>query len=100
MSKNKLDLKTINRTTKLFKVLGDNTRVSILLLLKDNEMNVSEICEALDMEQSAVSHQLKKLEMTHLVKSRREKRSNYYSLDDEHVYYIIQQVIDHVNEED
>lgn len=94
-----IDLETIRRVTELFKILSDKTRFSILALLKDKEMNVTEIAEALNMEQSAVSHQLTILKRARLVKSRREKRSKYYRPDDAHVYEIIQQVIDHVNEE-
>ncbi|HEY8436719.1 MAG TPA: metalloregulator ArsR/SmtB family transcription factor [Haloplasmataceae bacterium] len=93
-----LDQGTIERITDLFKVLSDTTRVSILALLKDQELSVTEIAEALGMEQSAVSHQLAILKNARLVTFRREKRSKYYRPDDAHIYEIIQQVIDHVNE--
>lgn len=93
-----LDQGTIERITDLFKVLSDTTRVSILALLKDQELSVTEIAEALGMEQSAVSHQLAILKNARLVTFRREKRSKYYRPDDSHIYEIIQQVIDHVNE--
>lgn len=93
-----LDQGTIERITDLFKVLSDTTRVSILALLKDQELSVTQIAEALGMEQSAVSHQLAILKNARLVTFRREKRSKYYRPDDAHIYEIIQQVIDHVNE--
>lgn len=91
---------TIASTIKLFKMLSDKTRLSILLLIKEKEMNVSEISHALNMEQSAVSHQLGALRSARLVKSRREKRSIYYTPDDQHVYDILNQVIDHALEEE
>ena len=93
-----LDQGTIERITDLFKVLSDTTRVSILALWKDQELSVTQIAEALGMEQSAVSHQLAILKNARLVTFRREKRSKYYRPDDAHIYEIIQQVIDHVNE--
>lgn len=93
-----IDVEMIERVTDLFKVLSDQTRVSILVLLKDNELNVSQIAETLGMEQSAVSHQLAILKNARLVTYRRDKRSKYYRPDDDHVYELFKQVIDHVNE--
>jgi len=90
---------TIDKSLRLFKMLSDKTRLSILLLIKENEMNVSEISKALAMEQSAVSHQLGVLRAERLVKRRRDKRSVYYSPDDQHVYDILNQVIDHALED-
>lgn len=92
--------KTIAKSIQFFKMLSDKTRLSILLLIKETEMNVSEISKTLNMEQSAVSHQLGVLRSERLVKSRREKRSVYYSPDDQHVYDILNQVIDHALEDD
>lgn len=89
----------IDKTINLFKVLSDRTRLSIVLLIKEKEMNVSEISRALNMEQSAVSHQLSVLRSARLVKSRREKRSVFYCPDDQHVYDILNQVTKHVLED-
>ncbi|BAM48287.1 MAG: winged helix-turn-helix transcriptional regulator [Amphibacillus sp.] len=94
------DEQTIEKTIRLFKMLSDKTRLSIMLLIKEQEMNVSEISRALNMEQSAISHQLSALRSERLVKSRREKRSVFYSPNDQHVYDILTQVIDHALEDD
>lgn len=93
------DERIIEQTTSLFKVLSDRTRLTILFLIKEQEMNVSQIGDALEMEQSAISHQLSILRKARLVKSRREKRSVYYSPDDHHVYDILDQVVAHIKEE-
>lgn len=88
----------ILQAEKLFKTLGDKTRLKIVLLLKEQEYNVTALSNVLDMEQSAVSHQLKSLKNERLVKSRREGKSIYYELEDKHVYAIIEQVIAHIKE--
>ena len=82
----------------LFKVFGDSTRIRILLLLREKEANVNEIANELNMNQSAISHQLKNLKQSKLIKNRRDGQSNYYSLDDDHVYKIIEQGLRHVKE--
>ena len=82
----------------LFKVFGDSTRIRILLLLSEKEANVNEIANELNMNQSAISHQLKNLKQSKLIKNRRDGQSNYYSLDDDHVYKIIEQGLRHVKE--
>ena len=74
----------------LFKMFADSTRIKILYDLFDGEKNVSEICEDIEMNQSAVSHQLKALKNGKLIKSRREGKAIYYSLDDDHVKTIIE----------
>ena len=84
--------------SELFKVFGDVTRLKILFALFENEIKVGEIAESLDMTQSAVSHQLKILKNSRLVKSRREGKSIYYSLDDDHVGTIIAQGMGHITE--
>lgn len=89
----------LQQATKLFKVLGDETRLSILHLLSQNEANVSTIASTLNIEQSNVSHQLKTLKDHRLVQSRREGKSNIYFPDDRHVYSILEQVIAHIEEE-
>lgn len=91
----KIDEMVIERTTKIFKVIGDATRFRILYLLDGTEWSVNAIAEALQMEQSAVSHQLKKLREAKLVKSRREGKSIYYSQDDNHVFEILDMAVEH-----
>jgi len=86
----------IQKVSQLYKVLSDPTRLRILLLLKQGEYNVTAISEQLAMEQSAVSHQLKLLRDAHVVKSRREGKTIYYTLDDHHVIDILNQTFKHI----
>ncbi len=81
-----------------FKTFGDTTRIKILYVLMQTEMCVCDIAEVLGVSQSAVSHQLKALKLSKLVKYRREGKSILYSLDDEHVRTVISQGIDHIME--
>ena len=92
---NKEDIIAIS---KFFKVISDQTRLSILYLLKGKSCSVSEIVEALAMEQSAISHQLRILKDSRLVRSKREGKSMIYQLDDEHIFDILDQVHIHINE--
>ncbi len=82
----------------LFKMFGDSTRIKILYDLFDGEKNVTEICEDIDMNQSAVSHQLKALRTAKLIRSRREGKSVMYALDDDHVKTIIAMGKEHIEE--
>lgn len=82
----------------LFKVFGDTTRIRILYALFSSEMCVCDIADLLNMTQSAISHQLKVLKQARLVKFRKEGKSVYYSLDDEHIKTILYQGISHVSE--
>lgn len=82
-----------------FKVFGDKTRISILFSLQDEELCVDEIATRLDMEQSAISHQLRILKNARLVKVRKEGRFSYYSLEDEHVSTILKMGLEHACEE-
>lgn len=81
-----------------FKVFGDSTRIKILFVLFEAEMSVGDIATALDMTQSAISHQLKILKTSKLVKSRRDGKSIFYSLADEHVKTIFAQGLEHIEE--
>jgi len=81
----------------LFKVFGDTTRVKILFALFTAEMCVCDITALLGLTQSAVSHQLRVLKQARLVKSRREGKMVYYSLDDEHVKQIFDQGLAHIS---
>lgn len=82
----------------LFKVFGDSTRIRILFVLFEAEVCVCDLAEALHMTQSAVSHQLKILKQAKLVKSRREGKSVFYSLADDHVRTMIGQGLEHIEE--
>ncbi len=82
----------------LFKYFGDSTRIRILYALFEGELCVNDISERLSMTQSAVSHQLKFLKTGKLVTSRRDGKSIYYSLADDHVRSIINLGIEHVCE--
>lgn len=82
----------------LFKVFGDSTRIRILYALFDREVCVADIAESLGMTQSAISHQLKILKISHLIKSRREGKQVFYSLADEHVRTIIAMGREHIEE--
>ncbi len=82
----------------LFKVFGDSTRIRILYVLFEAEVCVCDLAEALHMTQSAISHQLKILKQSKLVKSRREGKSVFYSLADGHVRTIIGQGREHIEE--
>ena len=82
----------------LFKVFGDSTRVRILCALFESEMCVCDIAEVLGMTQSAISHQLRVLKQARLVKYRREGKTVYYSLADDHIQTIFNQAFEHIME--
>lgn len=82
----------------LFKIFGDSTRIRILFVLFEEEVCVCDLAEVLHMTQSAISHQLKILKQSKLVQSRREGKSVFYSLADDHVRTIIAQGMEHVEE--
>ncbi len=79
-----------------FKIFGDSTRIKILYALLNREMCVGDLVEALDMNQSAISHQLRVLRQNDLVKFRKEGKAVIYSLDDEHVTLLLQQGMCHI----
>ena len=83
----------------LFKVFGDSTRIRILFVLFEAEVCVCDLAKALNMTQSAISHQLRILKQNKLVKSRREGKSVFYSLSDDHVRMIIDQGRNHIEED-
>jgi len=82
----------------LFKVFGDSTRIKIICALFQAEMCVCDIAALLGMNQSAISHQLRVLKQTRLVKNRKEGKVVYYSLDDDHVKGIFDQGLEHLYE--
>ncbi len=87
----------LERSADFFKVVGDRTRIRILHALFHSEMCVCDIAVLLDMNQSAISHQLRVLKQAGLVKYRREGKIVFYSLDDEHVMNILDQGLVHVS---
>jgi len=89
---------TLYDLAELFKVFGDSTRIRILWALDEAEMCVCDIACLLNMTQSAISHQLRVLKQAKLVRSRKEGKVVYYSLDDEHVRMIFDQGLAHTSE--
>lgn len=96
--KKKIDENLLFDVAELFKVFGDSTRIRILNCLYDKEKSVTQIANELNMNQSAISHQLKLLKNNKLVKKRKCGKTVYYSLDDMHVHNIINQGIEHLTE--
>ena len=82
----------------LYKIFGDSTRIKIMYLLLRSEMCVCDIADVLNMNQSAISHQLRVLKQNKLVKNRREGKSVFYSLTDDHVMSILSQGMEHILE--
>ena len=82
----------------LFKVFGDSTRIKILYALFQSELCVGDIAQLLRMSQSAISHQLRVLKQTQLVKYRRDGKTVPYSLADSHVTTILNQGLEHIEE--
>ena len=82
----------------LFRVFGDSTRIKILYALHDDELCVQDIANAVQLSQSAVSHQLRVLKDTKLVRFRRDGKTVYYALDDDHVRSILAMGMDHIEE--
>lgn len=82
----------------LFKVFGDSTRIKILYVLIESDMSVGDIAQALNMTQSSISHQLRVLKQSRLVRFRREGKNIVYSLADDHVHTIMSQGLEHLEE--
>ena len=98
VNQNMPDEEVLYGLAELFKIFGDSTRIKILYVLFEAEMCVCDIAQLLNMNQSAISHQLKILKQNRLVKSRREGKAVFYSLADGHVRTIINQGMEHINE--
>lgn len=92
------DLDTLYKLADLFKVFGDPTRIRILFTLSQSELCVQDIADTLSMTQSAISHQLRILKQAALVKFRRDGKTIYYSLADDHIATIMSQGLEHVCE--
>ena len=82
----------------LYKIFGDSTRIKILYVLFESEMCVCDIATLLNMSMSAISHQLRVLKQAQLIKFRRDGRTVFYSLADDHVRTILEQGMDHICE--
>lgn len=90
--------KSVYELAELFKIFGDPTRIRILYAMLDTERCVNDIAGLLEMSQSSVSHQLRILKSSKLVKSRREGKLVFYALDDDHVRAILNMGMEHVRE--
>ena len=86
----------VEQIAELFKAFGDPTRVEILSLLQRGELCVNDIAQAVELSQSAISHQLRILKQMHLIKSRRDGKNILYSLADDHVRLILETGLEHV----
>ena len=88
----------LQELAELFRIFGDPTRLKILYVLLCSEMCVQDIADLLGMNQSAISHQLRVLKQIRLVKSRRDGKTIFYSLADDHIASIMGQGLDHIEE--
>lgn len=89
--------KTLNNLAELFKIMGDTTRCKLLFALLQNEMCVCDLANVLSMTKSSISHQLSNMKDVGLVKSRKEGKTVYYSLDDCHISEIFEVGLKHIN---
>ncbi len=92
------DTETITSMNEIFNVLGDPTRLRIVLALSHAELCVQDIAGLLNITESAISHQLRNLKTLRLVKQRRDGKMAYYSLDDEHIEDLIRVAARHISE--
>ncbi len=92
------DENTLIDLSELFKIFGDSTRIKILFTLSQGNRSVNQIAAELNMTQSAISHQLRILKTSRLIKSERDGKLSIYSLADTHVASILSQGLEHVNE--
>ena len=98
LQKDFTDEKSLYNLADFFKVLGDLTRVKILYVISKSEICVCDIAKTLNMTQSAISHQLRVLKQSKLVKSRRVGKTIFYSLDDDHIIDVFNKGLEHVKE--
>ncbi|MFV1948875.1 MAG: ArsR/SmtB family transcription factor [Anaerolineales bacterium] len=90
------DEKLANQLAELFSTLGDPSRVRIITALLEGEKNVGPLADIVGISESAISHQLRTLRQMRLVRSRKQGREVFYSLDDYHVVDLFQRGLDHV----
>lgn len=98
VNKNMPDEEVMYNLADLYKILGDSTRIKILYVLFEAEMCVCDIAQLLNMSMSAISHQLRVLKQFQIVKYRREGKTVFYSLIDNHIRNIINQGMEHICE--
>ncbi len=98
LNSNLLDSSVNKSLAGLFKLLGDPTRLSIVNILLKNELSVGDISREVGMSESAVSHQLRVLNLSNVVKHRRDGKQIFYSLDDEHIEQIFDIGLTHILE--
>lgn len=98
VDRNMPDAVALYELADLFKLFGDSTRLGILWALSESEMCVCDLCALLQMKQPAVSHQLKNLKQSRVVKARRDGKIVYYSLDDEHIRRLLNLGMEHTQE--
>jgi ArsR family transcriptional regulator len=91
-----LDENTASMVAELFGALSDTSRVRIISVLAQGELNVSALAQAVDISESAVSHQLRGLRQLRLVRARKQGRQVFYCLDDKHIVDLFQRGLDHV----
>lgn len=92
------DYNTITDLSDFFKILGDSTRLQLLMALEQSELCVTDLAYLLNMTISAVSHQLKSLKKAKLVKIRKDGKSVFYSLDDDHIKKLLSVSLEHLRE--
>ena len=92
------DEELLKELADFYKVFGDSTRIKILCVLLESEMCVCDIATLLQMGQSAISHQLRVLKQMRLVKFRRDGKTVFYSLSDDHIQTILAQGMEHISE--
>ena len=92
------DFDEISDLSDFFKVMGDSTRLQLLMALQIGEFCVSDLSFLLNMTRSAISHQLKALRLSKLVKSRKDGKIVFYSLDDDHIRGILEKSLEHIRE--
>jgi ArsR family transcriptional regulator len=92
------DEELIYEMADLYKVFSDSTRVKILCVLLESELSVGDIGKLLEMNQSAISHQLRLLKQAKMVKFRRDGKTLVYSIADNHIGQIFNQALEHIQE--
>jgi DNA-binding transcriptional ArsR family regulator len=93
-----LDEHTAAHVAELFRTFSDTSRVRILSIIVEKEMNISALAELVGVTESAISHHMRGLRQMHIVRARRDGKEVYYSVDDPHIIALFQQGVRHVQE--